>query len=402
MKNFYLIGLTGSLGSGKSTVRLLLEQFGAFGIDADLLAHEAMRLGSRAWFAIVSEYGLGILKWTGEINRKRLGKRVFANPKALVRLEQILHPAVNTRIKDLLRQTNASVIVIEAIKLIEANLNVWCDAVWVVTCNPEVQIERVRRDRQMSAPDAQARLDAQRSLDEKLKFATIVIDNSADIRSTRSQAQRAWDAIRPQTARDKTSWLYGAAPIVTAPPIPVSPRPHVESTPTAKPKPTAPEPHEIRRARKGDLDALAIAFGKREHLPGPLSPAETLQRFGARGYRIAMAGKDVVAFVAWDAENLVAVASQMWAESVPASSALAQLMTMIEGEAKQLQCEVLLVLTDSLTPSLVIDRALSPDYQLRNMHELHPVWRQVARDRIDSSDKIRVKLLRQELVTQPF
>lgn len=400
MKNFYLIGLTGNLASGKSTIRRQLEQLGALGIDADALAHQAMRRGSGAWSAIVGDFGLGILNWNGEINREKLGALVFADPRALKRLERILHPAVSARIKEILRNTNARVVVIEAIKLIETGLNTRCDAVWVVTSKPEIQIDRVARERHMSLPDARARLDAQGSIDEKLKFAAIVIDNSGNLEATRTQVKRAWGLIQPKTARDKTTWLYGAAR-TTAPPTPVSPPPRPEpARPAVKPAP--PPSLEIRRAHKSDLDMLAAAFAKREKLSSPLARAETLRRFGAHGYRIAVSGERIVAFVAWEAENLVAIAREMWAESAQAADAVAQLLKMIEDEAKQLRCEVLLVAIDQLAPPFVIEQARTHDYQPRSLQELHPIWRQVATDRVHTNDHIWVKLLRKDLVTQPF
>lgn len=398
MNNFYLIGLTGNLGSGKSTVRRLLEELGAQGIDADLLAHEVMRRGSPAWFAIERQFGIGVLNLLGEVNRKKLGARVFANPQALERLERILHPAVRARIIELLRHSNTPVVVVEAVKLIEAGLHTWCDAVWIVKAKPEIQVERVARERNMPKDEAQARLGAQGALDEKLKFASVVIDNSGDINATRVQVQRAWSAINPKSAHDKTAWLSVKA-ANAAPPTHSSPAPvRVAPARTA----VQATPPEIRRAHRSDLDALAIAFAEREHLLNPLSHEETLVRFGAHGYRIAVLGKNIVAFVAWDAENLVAIAREAWAKDSQAARAIPQLLTMLEDEAKQLRCEVMLVVIDRLTPPYVIEQMRGNSYQLRDLKELHPVWRQVAMDRVRSEDQLWVRLLRGELISQPF
>lgn len=440
MKNFFLIGLTGNLASGKSTVRRQLEQLGARGIDADLLAQVAIQRGTPAWFAIVREFGLNVLKFNGEVDRQKLGARVFTNPAALQRLEQITHPLVRAHILNLLRDTDASVVVVEAIKLFEAGLSELCDANWVVTCAPEIQIERVMRARQMSADHARARLDAQGSFEEKIKGANVVIDNSQDEQATLAQVKRAWDAIQTQSARDKTNWLTPPAttlpdpnrlppglgkppPIISEPVAPPAPplqeivaAPLAEK-PVAVPEPIAPPPAwakpvveekiapelELRRARKSDLDALSIAFAQRDHLANPPSRTETLQRFGARGYRVAVAGDRVLAFVAWEAENLVAVAREVWAESEAISAhALPQLFAMVEDEAKQLQCEVLLMLVDPNAPPFVMEQARRSNFQPRNLQELHPVWRQVVLERIQSKDEIWVKRLREELVTQPF
>ena len=194
-------------------------------MDADKLAQAALQRGTPAWKAIVDTFGAEILKSNGKIDRQALGARVFENPEALRQLEAILHPAVGEIIKQSLRQTQSPVVVVEAIKLFEANLHLWCDALWVVTAAPQVQLERVMRDRQMSADDARARLDAQSSSEEKLRRANVVIDNSGDLDSTLRQVQTAWqDTVRLDQARDKTEWLYGivsAQPI--APPLPPEP-----------------------------------------------------------------------------------------------------------------------------------------------------------------------------------
>jgi dephospho-CoA kinase len=337
---------------------------------------------------------LNILRFNGQVDRQKLGAHVFSNPEALRRLERIVHPAVNARIKEILSETDAPVVVIEAIKLVEAGLHTWCDAVWVVTAAPEKQIERVMRDRHMSEEDARARLDAQGSLDEKLRLANIVIDNSGDENATRVQVQRAWNAIKPKAARDKTEWFFGATPA----PAKVPPAP-----PATFGTVVTPAELEIRPARKNDVDALGKAFAKREGLTEPLPRAELLKRFGMHGYRIAAMKDRVAAFIAWDAENLVVVVREAWAESAPvAAQALPKLFAMIEDEAKKLQCEVILLLIDPLVPPFVKEQARGSEYQPRNLQELHPVWRQVAFDRLQSEDEIWVKRLREELVRQPF
>ncbi len=164
VKNFFLIGLTGNLGSGKSTVRRMLEQLGARGIDADALGHVVMARGTSTWREIVETFGADILTFSGRVDRQKLSARVFSGGDGLQKLEAIVHPAVDTLTRQMLRQVQEQIVVVEAVKLIEAGLHFRCDAVWVVKCAPEVQIGRVMRDRQMSEPDARARLAAQGSL----------------------------------------------------------------------------------------------------------------------------------------------------------------------------------------------------------------------------------------------
>ncbi|CAG0941334.1 partial Dephospho-CoA kinase, partial [Anaerolineae bacterium] len=336
MKNFYLIGLTGNLGSGKSTVRRMLERLGASGLDADILAHITMRRGTATWFALVKSFGLEVLTFSGKMDRRKLGARVFSDADALRKLEAIVHPAVGALTKEWLKQTETPIVVVEAIKLIEAGMHTWCDALWVVKCSTEAQIERVARDRQMSPEDARARLAAQGSLDEKLGLATLIIDNSGDEKATRAQVEQAWKLLHPETARDKSEWLVGVPRAQPPPAIAPPPEPPVQAAPPSAPvkeetPPTISGELDVRRARRSDLKALSIALAKRENLAEPLPHEQVVKRFGERGYRIAVSDGRVIALASWEAENLVAIVREVWAESASAAQlALPKLFALIE------------------------------------------------------------------------
>jgi dephospho-CoA kinase len=191
----YLIGLTGNIATGKSTVGGMLAKLGARVIDADAIAHEVTAKGQPAWFSIVAEFGEGILRPDGEIDRLRLGALVFADPAALRRLEAIVHPAVLERIAELLAQAAEPVVVLDAIKLIESGVADLCDAVWVVTCSPEQQLARLRRTRGMSEAEARQRMAAQPPQAEKIARADVVIDNNGSLAATRRQVAQAWARI---------------------------------------------------------------------------------------------------------------------------------------------------------------------------------------------------------------
>ena len=192
----YLIGLTGNIGTGKSTVARMLADLGAMVLDADALVHDLQRKGTPAYGAIVAEFGPGILRADGEIDRPALGAIVFDDPSRLRALEAIVHPAVAVESARRLSEAATDVVVYEAIKLIEAGRHAMCDAVWVVTAPREVQVERLMRDRVMSESEASRRIDAQPPPEEKLKHATVVIDNGGSLAATRAQVERAYAAIR--------------------------------------------------------------------------------------------------------------------------------------------------------------------------------------------------------------
>jgi dephospho-CoA kinase len=191
----YLIGLTGAIGTGKSTVLRLLEELGAKVIDADALAHQVIEPGKSAWQSVREAFGEDIVLPDGHIDRAKLAAIVFADPEALKRLEAIVHPAVIVETMERIANAEEKVIVIEAIKLVEAGMHRWCDALWVVTCRPEQQRTRLLADRSMSAEEIEQRLAAQSSWDKKLRLADVIIENSGSVEETRQQVKREWERI---------------------------------------------------------------------------------------------------------------------------------------------------------------------------------------------------------------
>jgi dephospho-CoA kinase len=191
----YIIGLTGNIATGKSAVLKMLEDLGARTIDADALVHQLMKKGTPTWQATVEDFGPDILTVEGEIDRARLGAIVFAQPVALRRLEEIVHPAVIARTKELIRQAEEAVVVIEAIKLIEAGMHRICDALWVVTCPEEEQLARLMKQRGLSEKEARTRLAAQGSQADKLALADVIIDNGGSLQETRRQVELEWAKI---------------------------------------------------------------------------------------------------------------------------------------------------------------------------------------------------------------
>ncbi|HID61538.1 MAG TPA: dephospho-CoA kinase [Anaerolineae bacterium] len=197
----YLIGLTGNIATGKSTVLRILKRLGARGIDADALVHQLMAKGTPVWQAILDEFGEGILGPEGEIDREKLGAIVFAKAEALKRLEAIVHPAVTARVDELIRQATEPVVVVEAIKLIEAGWHRTCDALWVVTCPREQQLERLMRTRKLSREEALLRIEAQPPQEDKVALADVVIDNSGSLQEMREQVEREWEKLFAEGSR---------------------------------------------------------------------------------------------------------------------------------------------------------------------------------------------------------
>ena len=191
----YVIGLTGNVATGKSTVAAMLGSLGAHVIDADKLAHWVMRAGSEANHKVIGRFGPEVLTPEGEIDRAKLADIVFSDRDALSDLERIVHPPVVEETIRQLEECDSRVSVVEAIKLIEAGIDKHCDAVWVVISHRDQQIERLVRARHLTVVDARVRIDAQPPAEQNLGRADVVIDNSGRLEETWAQVLRAWNAI---------------------------------------------------------------------------------------------------------------------------------------------------------------------------------------------------------------
>jgi dephospho-CoA kinase len=188
-----VIGLTGPIGSGKSHVRSVLVSLGAEGIDADRVAHEVMAPDGPAYPGIVAEFGPAILGAEGLIDRGLLGARVFGDSAALARLEAITHPAVGQTIRARVDASTAPLIVIEAIKLLEAGLaRLLCDQVWVALCTRRHQFARLQASRGMSADEVRLRLANQMPPAQMAAQAHRVIRTDGTTAETAQTVLAAW------------------------------------------------------------------------------------------------------------------------------------------------------------------------------------------------------------------
>lgn len=190
------IGLTGPIGCGKSTVAGWLATRGAVVIDADEIARDVTAPGEAAHDAVLARFGDPVRGADGNLDRAALARLVFADPAALAGLEAIVHPAVRPAILAAVEAadaTGAPAVVIEAIKLVEGGLAAICDEVWLVTCDPRVQRERLLA-RGASPDDADRRIDAQRGLVERLRPAAgRVLDTTGPAVDARSRLATLWD-----------------------------------------------------------------------------------------------------------------------------------------------------------------------------------------------------------------
>jgi dephospho-CoA kinase len=193
------IGLTGGIGSGKSTVSQLLAELGAFVIDADKVGHEIYLPGKEAWKQVTAAFGSEILAADQTIDRKKLGAIVFGSAEARQRLNAIVHPLmfqdIDRRIQAKRAAGFSGPIVVEAAILIEANWTPLVDEVWLVETNTQAVVERVAAQRGLAASDTEARIASQLSNAERRKHAQLVIHNDGSLADLKQRVGQAWERL---------------------------------------------------------------------------------------------------------------------------------------------------------------------------------------------------------------
>ena len=193
-----IVGLTGGIGSGKSTVAAMLGDLGAVVIDADKVGHDVYRPGTEGFRSVVDAFGPAIVAADGTIDRARLGARVFADRAELARLNALVHPLIGDEIR---RRMQAAAtehpgrpIVVEAAIMMEAGWSFF-DQVWVVVVRPETAVARVTASRGLSADDVERRIAAQLSNEERERRADVVIRNDGSLDELRAQVEAAWRGL---------------------------------------------------------------------------------------------------------------------------------------------------------------------------------------------------------------
>ncbi|MCA1647025.1 MAG: dephospho-CoA kinase [Chloroflexi bacterium] len=181
------------MACGKSTVgELLAERYGADYVDADRLVHLLYAPGTPETLAIAERFGRDLLREDGTIDRRRLGDVVLADRAALAHLENLLQPGVRRAIAARLAQSTSPVVVLDAIRLIEAGLAARCDTIWVVVCDRDAQMQRLQASRGMTAEQATLRIAAQSPTEDKVRHANSVISNHGTPDDLRAQVDQAW------------------------------------------------------------------------------------------------------------------------------------------------------------------------------------------------------------------
>lgn len=194
-----VIGLTGGIGSGKSTVSRFLAELGAVIIDADKVGHEAFRPNTDTWHKVVAAFGQQILDTDGTIDREKLGRIVFSDAEARARLNQMMHPVIYRMVKaqiDQYRRQGVSVVVLEAPLLLEAGWISLVDEVWVTTAPETTILKRLKARTGLSVAEALARIRTQLPTEERIKHADLVIDTGGSLEELKIKIKKLWQELK--------------------------------------------------------------------------------------------------------------------------------------------------------------------------------------------------------------
>jgi dephospho-CoA kinase len=188
-----VVGLTGGIASGKTTVARMLKKMGARIIDADAVSREVMVPQTRCWRQVVKSFGAAVVRTDGAINRKKLAVEVFKHPEKRRLLNRIVHPCIRKRIREMIRcigrEDPAALVIIDAALLVETGMYKDYDKLVVVAADEDVQLARLVRRNQLSIRDARRRLRAQWPLERKKRVADYVISNQSSLQHTRRQTK---------------------------------------------------------------------------------------------------------------------------------------------------------------------------------------------------------------------
>lgn len=353
--NKTIIGLTGNIATGKSAVMRFAAERGALTIDADHVVHGVLDNNIAVQKNILKVFGDEVKGADGRINRQALGAVVFRDPESLKKLENLVHPAVRQVIEAEIEDTEAEVIVIEAIKLLEGDLAEQCDAVWVTNCGKLLQMQRLVYARGMGEDEAFARVAAQNPQADKLARADVVIDTKGTLAQTRAQVAAAWETLTVLRAEPEET---AAEPLAVDVPAAEPAAPTAEAAASA-------EGIVVRRARPSDIPSIMLLIHKATD--GKVKPkrAEILMSLSDRGYLIGQAEDgDISTVIGWYADKGFAGIEQCYMHPAEAAETTGKaVLQEINKSANDLMCEAIYAFINEDTPQMVVELLTKLGYE---------------------------------------
>ncbi len=387
--NKIVVGLTGNIATGKSSVMRMAAENGALTLDADKIVHEILEQDSSIQAAIAVAFGSQVRKPDGRIDRAALAAIVFSDAAALRDLEMMLHPAVRTEIIQRVNESQARVVFIEAIKLLEGPLVNDCNAVWVTACSPVRQLERLMICRGMDDETAAMRVKAQPPAAEKVVRANVVINTDGNMADTRLQFETAWGQLLQQPAP------AAASPTIQAPKVEPSP-PAAKAIPEPAPVlPLKKSAVTVRRARPSDVPAVLLLIHKATEGKTKTKRADLLMSMAERSYLIGQEGAEITTVIGWAADSGVARIEQIYIHPLSAMNVTTPaVMAEIERTAQELICEAIIAFPAQDAPEPVRQLFAGMGYESRQKSQLPRVWRSAADESQPENTHLLVKVLR--------
>jgi dephospho-CoA kinase len=405
-------------------MRLAAER-GALTVDADKVVHSLLDSDVPLQEAISRAFGPGVRRQDGRIDRAALGAIVFSDPAALRQLERLTHPAVRRAINEQISASRATVVVLEAIKLLEGELAHECDQIWVTRCSRQLQIERLIVCRGLDWETATMRVNAQAPAEEKIARADVVIDTEGTMADTQMRFDLAWTRLtsgeRPAPRPEPVVATPVAAvaapvaqpahgPVRSAPPERLTARSAAEVRQRLAPQSEAPREERrsprqpdsggtviVRRARPSDIPSIILLIQRATAGAVKLKRSELLLALGERSYLIGQEGGEITTIMGWRSENMIGRVDQVYVHPLAAVAQTAPpVLDEIERTAAELLCESIFLFLRHDSPEAIRHFFAARDYRPAVRERLPRVW-QAAFDESQPADTtIWLKSLRRD------
>lgn len=390
-----IVGLTGNIATGKSAVLRMVAERGALALDADEIVHHILDNDPSMQAAIVVAFGEQLRRADGSIDRAALGAIVFDDAQALRDLEMLLHPAVRQVVKRRIAASDAAIVVVEAIKLLEGELAELCDEIWVTRCPRRLQLQRLTICRGLDEQTAATRIDAQNPQEAKVARADIVIDTEGVMAQTREQVERAWDRLQTklpdsEAAEPSTKMPTPAEQQVTQKPLKEEAQ-QTPETPVAGSVDVL-----VRRARPSDIPTILLLMQRATGGREMKTRAQLLRSFSDRSYLMGQIDAEVVCIVGWNTDSTTAVCiEQIYAYPREAiARAGPAILEEIERSAQELICEVVLAFLAQDSPPEFAALLQNTGYEQMSLQQMPRAWRLTVEERSSEGGVIMAKVMR--------
>lgn len=408
-----VIGLTGNISTGKSAIMKFAAERGVLTIDADKVVHEIQNSDIIVQQRIADVFGPEMRHPDGSINRPALGAIVFSDPDMMAKLEGIIHPVVRRKITEMVSSTEAHMVMVEAIKVLEGPLRDLCDEIWVANCGKLLQFQRLVIARGMDEDEAFKRLATQAfqsPQEDKVAQANVVIDTSGTLTQTRDQVM---SALAKYEAADELDTEHASpSPIESEPdtvydqqsPFTASNEAQAVVQPAADPAPAAEEPDTegqiglnitVRRARPSDIPSIMLLIRKATNDRIKPKRMEILESLSERGYLIGQIDTEVSTVAGWYTDKGFSVIEQLFVYPPEAAEETGlAVLSEIRTTANNLLAEAIFAFNPPDTPDFILQMLEKSGYISEPATKWPLIWQQTLKELQPENTRTMVHKLR--------